>query len=60
MILVISLIVLVERSLGIYNSNFKSVTVGTLKKLGCYRKDNDLDYVIFILIQVCVENQVYI
>lgn len=60
MILAIKLIVLVERTLGIYNSNFRSMTVGTLKKPGCYREDNDLDYVIFILIQCCIENQVYI
>lgn len=36
------------------------MTVGTLKKPGCYREDNDVDYVIFILIQFCIENQVYI
>lgn len=41
----LSNLVLVEHTLGISNSNFTSMTVGTLNKLGCYREAN---YVILI------------
>lgn len=51
------LIVLVERMLGIYNSNFRSITVGTLNKLGCCREDNALAYIILILSQFCINIQ---
>lgn len=55
MILLIQLIVLIECTLGIYNLNFRSITVGTMNKCGCYREDNGLGYVILILIQFYID-----